>query len=721
MTESPMITASFPEPDIAVLTLDMPDKGANVLCRAMLEELDAHLDQLQPRDDLAGLVITSGKPGQFVAGADLREFVASIDMPESEVTDLCRAGQGLFRRLTQCPFVTVAAVDGVCVGGGAELASWCDRRVMTENPKTQFGFPEVKLGLIPGWGGTARAPRIAGLSNAVELITGGESISAKEAYKMGYASDVVAAEQLMSAAMQLVRQEQATGDYLKTRERWNAAVDISAGELGFLGAAASGYINQHTKGQYPAPLTALEVMLGGAGVDSDTACQMEAEAMASLFGSPINRALLNIFFLMDRNKKDTGVVREKVETRPLKSVAVIGAGIMGAGIAAANTKRHLHVLLTDTREEALDRGVQSVLDEVSYDRETKSKSVEKAVEFGPFIGGTTSHDELTHCDLIIEAIIENEQAKKELFAQLEPNLPAETILASNTSTIPITKLAEGLAHPERFCGIHFFNPVRKMKLVEVIRGERTSDETVATAVQHVKKLGKMPVVVKDGPGFLVNRLLTPYMNESLELLCEGVPMKHVEKAATNFGMPMGPLALYDMVGLDTAVFAGEVMCNAFPDRFSGSMLLPKMVEAGRLGQKNGTGFFAYTGKKKKKADDPSIGALIKPHLKDAKSELSRKQIEERLFLPMLVEATRILEEGLVRDPRDIDLGMIFGTGFPPFKGGPMFWADTVGADKIVEMLKPYESLGKRYHPTELLNQLAASGGKFYPELGELDE
>ena len=715
MTERPTIVASFPESDIAVLTLDMPDKGANVLSRNVLEELRIHLDELNSRNDIAGLIVISGKPGQFIAGADLREFVASIDMSDAEVTAMSTAGQTLFKRLTLTPFVTVAAIDGICVGGGAELASWCDRRIMTDNPKTQFGFPEVKLGLFPGWGGTVRAPRIVGLSNAVEMITGGESISGKEAYAMGFASDVVPATRLLDAAIELVRDEHSSGAYKQTREQWRGPLDISPTELGFLGAAASGYINQHTKGQYPAPISALEVMLGGAGVDSDSACEIEAEGMAGLFGSPINRALLNIFFLMDRNKKDTGIAATDISPRTLQSVAVVGAGIMGAGIAAANTKKRCRVLMTDTNEEALQKGVSGVLDEVSYDREKKAKNVSKAIEFAPFIQGTTSQAELANCDLVIEAIVENERIKKEFFSNIEPQLPVETILASNTSTIPITRLAEGLNHPERFCGIHFFNPVRKMKLVEVIRGQQTSDETIATAVQHVKKLGKMPVVVNDGPGFLVNRLLLPYMNEALELVTEGVPMKHVEKASTNFGMPMGPLALYDMVGLDTALFAGEVLCNAFPDRFSGSMLLPDLVNAGRLGQKNSLGFYAYTGKKNKKTDDPVVQELIKTHCKPNPTELSRKQLEERLFLPMLNEATRILQEELVRDPRDVDLGMIFGTGFPPFKGGPMFWADSVGAKNLVESMKPYEALGPRYQPTQLLVDLAASGGKFYPD------
>ncbi len=379
---------SYPEKDIAQLTLDMPDKGANVLSRIVLEELDGLLDELEKRVDLAGLILVSGKPGQFIAGADLREFAASLDIEKSQTVEFCLKGQGLFKRLSKSNFVSVAAIDGICVGGGAELASWCDRRVVSDNPKTQFGFPEVKLGLFPGWGGTVRAPRIVGLSNAVEMITAGESISGKEAYKMGWASDIVPADQLIAAAVNLIRLERQTCDYLHDRAKWNGPLNIDDTELAFLGAIGSAYIQQHTSGHYPAPVAALETMLGAASVDSDTACQMEAEGMAELFGSPINAALLNIFFLTDRNKKDTGIDQANVAPLAIGSVSVLGAGIMGAGIAAANVKQKRIVRLTDTREEALRSGIGQVLEEVSYNRETKAADMSRAVEFAPFISGS---------------------------------------------------------------------------------------------------------------------------------------------------------------------------------------------------------------------------------------------------------------------------------------------------------------------------------------------
>ncbi len=590
---------SFPESDIALLTLDMPDKGANILSTSVLDELSAQLDELESRTDLAGLVIISGKPATFIAGADLREFAAAMDIEKQTTIEMCRRGQTLFGRLSKTPFVTIAAIDGICVGGGAELAVWCDRRIMTSGEKTEIGFPEVKIGIFPGWGGTARMPRMVGLANAVEMITGGESIDARSALAMGLASDVVAAEQLLDAALAMVREEAQTKQYVQDRQTWSRPVEINETELGFLGVTASAVIRQQTKGQYPAPEAALNTMLEAAAVDIDEACQLEAAGMADLFGTSINAALINVFFLTDRVKKDTGVDSADVRPADVQSVAVIGAGIMGAGIAAANIKRGVPVVLSDTVRESLEAGVRNVMEEASYNRATKSADPQKLIELSPLLNMGLGHEELAGCDFVIEAIVENEAVKKQVFADLEPRLAETAILTSNTSTIPITKLANGLQRPAQFCGFHFFNPVRRMKLVEVIRGEQTSDETVATAVAHAKRIGKLPIVVNDGPGFLVNRLLFPFLNESLELLMEGIPVKTIERAAKAFGMPMGPLELYDMVGLDTAVYAGKVIREAFPDRTILSPILPALLKNGRLGKKSGKGFFSYENRKQR--------------------------------------------------------------------------------------------------------------------------
>ena len=706
------IHLSTVDSDIAVLTLDVPGKSANILSSSVLDELAGRLDEVQGLANVAGLVIRSAKPGSFIAGADLREFVAMLDAADDELAELCRRGQQLFSRLSECPFVTVAAIDGTCLGGGAELAVWCDRRIMTDDSRTQIGFPEVKLGLFPGWGGTARAPRLIGLGNAVELITSGDSLSGKQAVGMGLADDVVAAEQLLDAAVLMVREECASGAYMVDRKTRRQPIAFDETELMFLGATASAAIGQKTKGQYPAPAAALDMMLEAAPEGLDAACGFEAQRLPPLFGSPVNRALLNVFFLGDRIKKDRGVENQQAKVGSVESVGVIGAGIMGKGIAVANIKRHVHVVLTDASAEALETGVQDIMQEVAYNKQTGAPDVERAIRFAPLLNTARTEQQLAGCDLVVEAIIENADAKRDLLQRLEPRLSERAVLASNTSTIPVSRLAENLDRPDRFCGIHFFNPVRRMQLVEVIRGRETSDDTVATAVAYAKRIGKMPIVVNDGAGFLVNRLLFPYLNESILLLCDGVPMQQIEKAAKRFGMPMGPLTLYDVVGLDTALYAGMTMWEAFPDRVAASPLVPAMVKAKRLGQKTGAGFFRYSGKNKRGEVDPTFLKFLETYADEPK-QYSQDQITRRLFLPMLLEATRVLEERLVRDVRDIDLGMIYGLGFPAFKGGLLFWADTLGGERIVEWLKPFESLGERMKATPLLLEMAADKRKFY--------
>lgn len=720
MAANLQLTLSFPQPDIALITLDDPDSSANVLSRHALESLSNLLDDLEKRKDLAGLVIASAQPGMFIAGADLKEFAASLDAPKDEVIALSRRGQQLFARLSQSHYVSVAAIDGICVGGGAELSIWCDRRIMTTGEKTAYGFPEVKLGLFPGWGGTARTPRIVGLSNAVELVTSGENADPKSAAAMGLANDIVDTggdlDLLVAAAISMIRAEQKSGEFRRDRQRWSGPIEISETELGFLGATASAYIQSQTKGHYPAPLAALEVMLGGAMVDIESACQMEAEEFAKLFGSPINRALLNIFFLTDRNKKDAGVAKG-VEPRKIASAGVVGAGVMGQGIAAANVKRGIPVAILDSSAEALKRGVTGVLNEVAYNKKIKGPDVKRAVELAPLVNGTLSDIELCHSDIVVEAIVEKVEVKQELFARLEPHLRSDALLASNTSTIPITQLAEKLKHPERFCGLHFFNPVRQMPLVEVIRGKKTSDATIATAVAYAKSLGKSPIVMNDGPGFLVNRLLLPYMNEAALMLTEGASIKEIDRAAKEFGMPMGPITLYDVVGLDVAVHAGRTMLAAFPDRVVPAEILQKLFDHGRLGQKVGKGFFDYApakgGKPPKGTDSDEVAHLIDECRGGDERKFTPEEITDRLFLPMLLEATRVLEDGLVRDARDVDLALVFGIGFPPFKGGLFFWADQLGAAKIVEKLRPYAKLGKRFEPTKLLTKVASANAKFY--------
>ncbi|MEQ8849402.1 3-hydroxyacyl-CoA dehydrogenase NAD-binding domain-containing protein [Botrimarina sp.] len=703
---------------VAVLTLDLPGKSANLLGSAVLDELESRLDEVDAAPGVAGLVITSAKPGVFIAGADLTEFAAGLDRPKEDILATCERGQRLFGRLASCGYATVAAIDGVCVGGGLELAVWCDRRVATDSPKTQLAFPEVKLGLLPGWGGTARTPRMIGLANAVELVTGGESVSAREATRLGLVDDLVSskgesgkgkAEDLLSAALRIVAADSHSGDFRQDRERWSGPIEQSETELAFLGATAAAVIQQKTGGHYPAPMAALELMLEASQVDLAAALEAEREAFAPLFGSPVNRALLNVFFLTDRAKKATPEPRgvsPGSEPRAIETAAVVGAGIMGQGIAAASVKRGVRVLLSDSRADALARGAQGVVREASYNKQTKGVDADLAIERAALVTPVAEPAGLASADLVIEAIVENAEAKQSLFKAVEPTLGADAILATNTSTIPVTELAKGLARPENFAGLHFFNPVRKMPLVEVIRGERTSDATIARLVAYSKRLGKTPVVVNDGPGFLVNRLLLPYMNEAALLAEEGVPIKQIDRAAKAFGMPMGPLELHDVVGLDTCLHAGRVMHAALGDRIEPAAVIERLVDADRLGQKNGKGFYDWRptkpGRPPKREDSAEAAKLVAPN---PQGETPNPQsLTDRLLLPMLLEATRALEDSIVGDPRDVDLALILGIGFPPHRGGLFFWADTLGKQELLAKLEPLQPLGKRFEPTDMLRK-----------------
>ncbi|MEX1039237.1 MAG: enoyl-CoA hydratase-related protein, partial [Pirellulaceae bacterium] len=402
MPTTAAIELSFLADDVALLTFDLPDKGANILTQAVLGELASHLDELEKRKDLVGLIITSAKSNIFIAGADVTEFAASLDYPQEKTQEMSQAGQKLFQRLSRGPWVSVAAIHGTCLGGGAELAVWCDRRIVSDNERTEIGFPEVKLGIFPGWGGTVRLPRLVGLSNAVEMITSGNSVGPREAYAMGLADDITSPEDLVDAAVRLIRQEAESGAYLQDRKLREEAVEINETEYGFLGATASAYIQQQTKGQYPAPGMALETLLGGAILSAQEALGLEAIGLSELFGSPVSSALINVFLLTDRNKKDRGVDQSKPEVQEINRVSVIGAGIMGAGIAAANIKRGIHVKLNDARDEALESGIKEILDEVSFDKATKSKQVQRAIDHAALLIGTRSQAEIADVDLVIE-------------------------------------------------------------------------------------------------------------------------------------------------------------------------------------------------------------------------------------------------------------------------------------------------------------------------------
>ena len=695
---------------IGLLTLDLPDKKVNTLSQATLMELGGVLAQLKGRTDLRGLLLRSGKPGQFIAGADLNEIGALAFANKEQVGQAVALGHKLYSQVSRLPFPTVALVDGNCMGGGTELILSMDDRIVSKAPHTKIALPETKIGIIPGWGGTQRLPRLIGL-NAIEIICTGEPVSASKAVELGLAFDAVPADRLVEEGVRRIEYLEKTGEWKERRQKLQGPLGLSQDQLTFAFATAEGAIQMKTKGQYPAPLVALKAIKDGCNLPLEEGLKVERDASLEVMGSPISANLIAVFFMQNRLARDPGVERPDVIPRPIKRIGVIGSGLMGAGIAAAHARSGLPTAMIDVDDARLADGLKRATEVVTGRIKIGRATTEDLAKMLGLLSTSTSNQILADSDLVIEAITENEAAKAATYRELAKVLKDDAILASNTSTISITRMAESAPNPERFVGMHFFYPVDRMELVEVIRGEKTTDETVATVVALAKAIRKTPIVVKDCAGFLVNRVLLPYMNESILMLQEGVPMDAIDKAATKFGMPMGPIALHDLVGLDTAAYAGQVMIDAYPDRAVPTGVLLDMVKGGRFGQKSGLGFRKHSGKKVEA--DPGFAAILEKH-KTGDRSMGQDEITDRLFLPMLLEATRVLEEGIVREPADVDMGLILGIGFPPFKGGILRWADTVGAARLIERLEPFRALGKRYEPTETLQKHAQTGEVFYP-------
>jgi 3-hydroxyacyl-CoA dehydrogenase/enoyl-CoA hydratase/3-hydroxybutyryl-CoA epimerase/3-hydroxyacyl-CoA dehydrogenase/enoyl-CoA hydratase/3-hydroxybutyryl-CoA epimerase/enoyl-CoA isomerase len=695
---------------IAILTFDQPDSRANVMSTPVLAELERVVGEIEAKPGLRGLILRSGKPGMFIAGADLRELGAAGSDREQHRAMIQR-GLRLFERLESLPYPTVAAIEGPAMGGGLELALAFDFRVVSTHPKTDLALPETKVGLIPGWGGTQRLPRVVGPAIAVEMIASGEGANPKRAVEIGLAFDAVPGERLMDEAVRVIK-DSALLDSRAARRRKQQPVGLTEEQASYAFAVAKGGILMKTKGQLPAPLAAAEVIEKSCNLPLSEGLGVETEAFLKLVGSPISRSLIAVFFMNQRLAKDPGVSDPTIKPRPVERCGVIGAGLMGAGIAGAFIRKGLHTIMTDAVPAALEKGVAAIQKVMQSRVEIgRMKPADVLAALGK-LTTTTSLSAMNDRQVVIEAVIENEATKTQVYQELQKHLPADAILASNTSTISITRMAKSVRNPELFAGMHFFNPVDRMALVEVIRGEKTSDATAATLVALAKAIGKSPIVAKDCPGFLVNRILFPYINESLVLLEEGAEPRAIDKAATAFGMPMGPITLNDVVGNDTALYAGNVVNKAFADRAATTSILAELVKAGRLGQKSGAGFYSYAKDPKKGADDPAF-AVILDKCRKQKRTINADEITDRLFLPMLLEATRCLAEGIVRDPADVDMGLILGLGFPAWRGGILRWCDTLGVNAVMDRLGKYEHLGMRFHPTDGLRKLAKEQKRFF--------
>jgi 3-hydroxyacyl-CoA dehydrogenase / enoyl-CoA hydratase / 3-hydroxybutyryl-CoA epimerase len=701
------------EDGLAVLTFDLPGEKVNKFSTAVIAELGDVLVRLTREARIRALLVRSGKPDIFIAGADVKEF-ASV-RPEDVRTGVERL-QSLFEQLANLPYPTVAAINGVCLGGGTELALACDYRLMSDARKAQIGLPEVRLGIFPAWGGCTRLPRVVGLAAALDLILTGKSLDARRAKKIGLVDEAVPAAIFDEWSKQFARSKRGTARPRSRRKPMSLAdhalEGTPMGRRVIFSKAREGVMKQ-TGGHYPAPLEALEVIEESYGRPVADGLAIEARHIGLIFGGEVQRNLLNLFFLTEEIKKETGVADASVRPGEVARVGVLGAGVMGGGIAQLAADKGLPARMRDIQPAALAHGFNAA---AAIWREAVKKRRLTPREMGrkmDLLSGTLDYSGFQRCEVTIEAVVEKLAVKRAVLREWEEKVPATAIFASNTSTLPITEIAVGASEPGRVVGMHFFNPVHRMPLVEVIRGQRTSDATVATVFALAKTLGKTPVVVKDAPGFLVNRILAPYLSEAVRLVLEGCRIEDVDATMTRFGMPVGPLALLDDVGLDVAAKGGEVLQAAFPERLKmgGEEAL---AAAGRLGRKNGKGFYDYQGTKRGGPSREAYAAL-RVERRD-KSPLPAEVIEARLVLPMINEAAFCLEDEIVTESAKLDLAMIFGTGFPPFRGGLLRHADAIGLDRVFTRLDDLaERLGPRFAPADLIQGLANARRGFYPD------
>ncbi len=700
------------EDGLAVLTFDLPGEKVNKFSTGVVAELGDVLVRLTREARIRALLVRSGKADVFIAGADVKEF-ASV-RPE-DVRMAVERVQSLFEQLANLPYPTVAAINGACLGGGTELALACDYRLMSDSRKAQIALPEVRLGIFPAWGGCTRLPRVVGLASALDLILTGKSLDAGRAKKIGLVDEAVPAAIFEDWTRGFARSKLGGGKPGSRRKPASLADHALEGTpIGrrlIFSKAREGVMEQ-TGGHYPAPLEALEVIEESHGRPVADGLASEARHIGLIFGGEVQRNLLNIYFLTEEVKKETGVADPAVRAGDVHRVGVLGAGVMGGGIAQLAADKGLPARMKDIQPAALAHGyaaAAAVWKEAVKKRRLTPHEMSRKMDL---VSGALDYSGFGRCEVTIEAVVEKLAVKRAVLKEWEEAVPRTAIFASNTSTLPITEIAVGAIEPGRVAGMHFFNPVHRMPLVEVIRGERTSDETVATIFALAKTLGKTPVVVRDAPGFLVNRILAPYLSEAVRLVQEGCRIEDVDAAMTAFGMPVGPLALLDDVGLDVAAKGGEVLQAAFPERLKmgGEEAL---AAAGRLGRKNGKGFYEYAGGKRGGPAREAYAALrVAPR---DKSPLPAEVMESRLVLPMINEAAFCLEDLVVTDPGKLDLAMIFGTGFPAFRGGLLRHADAIGLGRVFARLDDLaERLGPRFTPADTIQHLANERRGFYP-------
>jgi len=691
---------------VSIVRFDLPDKSVNILSAEVLDEIRATFTELHNDKNVKGVVFISGKEDSFIAGVDI-SMIESITDPMVG-TSKAAEGQAVFNLIADMSVPVVCAINGICLGGGTELALACDFRIATDDPETKIGLPEVLLGIFPGLGGSQRLPRLVGLQTSLDMILTGKNYDSKKALNSGLVDMVVSREALLEEAIKLAirASEGKMADLIRSRKRKRGGLRNFFLEKNPIGKSiifktARKKVLKQTGGNYPAPLKAIDAVRVGLKLPIARGLEIEARFFGEMIATDVSKNLISVYYLKE-NAKKLSVADEKVPE--IHKSAVLGAGVMGGGIAQLLAHKDIPVIMKDINQDALDLGIssaQKIFDSsVKRGRMTKNEYKRKMSYLTP----TLEFNEFEDVEIVIEAVIEKMEVKKSVIKEVSEIIRDDAIIASNTSSLSITEMATAAKTPENVTGLHFFNPVNKMPLVEVVRGTKSSDRSVEITLNLARRIGKTPILVNDSPGFLVNRILAVYLNEAGYMFKEGADAGRVDKIIKSFGMPMGPFRLLDEIGFDIALHASNVMSNAFPQRLVQSTLIEELMSSGLLGKKGGIGFYTYGGKRETLNTD--INDFREKH--DFRHEAER--IIERLIWPMISEAALCLDEGIIESSQVVDTGMIFGTGFPPFRGGLLRYADSVGNAVVWNSLKTLaEKFGNRLSPADSLKE----GKSFY--------
>ncbi|MER2473274.1 fatty acid oxidation complex subunit alpha FadJ [Photorhabdus laumondii] len=697
---------------IGIITINVPGEKVNTLKAEFVDQFLNVFKQAQQSSGLKGLILISGKPDTFIAGADI-SMIAGCKTKE-DARDLAEKGQKLFSQIANYPLPVVAAIHGACLGGGLELALACHWRVCSQDDKTRLGLPEVQLGLLPGSGGTQRLPRLIGVNSALDIMLTGKQLRAKQALRLGLVDDAVPLDILLDIAIEKVKK----GIPVRKPLPWQQRLLVGPVGRYFLFNIVRKKTLAKTRGHYPALERIIEVVKEGLEKGMSQGLRAEAVAFGELAMTRESAALRNLFFAATSLKNETGSSEKPAE---IKHVGILGGGLMGGGIANVTaTRGKLPVRIKDINEKGISQVLKYTWDLLSKRvKQKRLRPAERAQQM-MLISGTTDYRGFAQTDIVVEAVFEDLSLKQKMVAEIETNAKPETIFASNTSSLPIHQIAEKAQRPEQVIGLHYFSPVDKMPLVEVIPHQGTSEKTIATAVSLAKKQGKTAIVVGDKAGFYVNRILVPYISEAAHCLVAGEPIDHIDGALVNFGFPVGPINLLDEVGIDVGTKIMPILVEQLGPRFAAPESLDAVLKDGRKGRKNGRGFYLYApgarkfwqfGKRDKKVDSSVYTLLnITPE-----SHMLSSEIAQRCVMLMLNEAVRCLDEGIIRSPRDGDIGAVFGIGFPPFFGGPFRYIDSLGCARVVEILRRLESqYGDRFVPCECLVNMAEQNKSFYP-------